>query len=267
MFEILKNIGLSDKEAKIYLAMLDFGQALPGAIADRAGIKRTTAYFTLNELVKRGLASKIKIRGYYHYQPLNPHALLNRQHKVFSDLEQILPKLMARQGRLTNEPQVTLHYGREGVIQVMEDSLTTEGEIYGWANIDEASTGYLKDYYPEYIRKKNERKIWVRAILSEGPVGRRFQSKGKEELREAYLVPSDLFPFANEINIYEDKVFIISHQDKLAVLIRNKTIADTQRSLFKLTWLAALQLDPQGREFYDEVLQPSERLLLKFNKV
>ncbi len=262
MLEILKNIGFSEKEAQIYLAMLDFGQALPGTIADRAGVKRTTAYFTINELVKRGLASKIKIRGYYHYQPLNPHILLSKQHKVFSDLEQIIPKLITRQGRFNNEPQVTLHYGKEGVIHVMEDSLSSQGEICGWANVDEASTGYLKDYYPEYIRKKNQRGIWVRAILTEGPTGKQFQAKGKEELREAYLIPHRLFPFANEINIYDNTVFIISHKDKLAVLIKNKTIAETQRSIFKLSWLAAQQIDKEGSQFYASCLVPSERLLV-----
>ena len=250
MEEILKKIGLSEKEAKIYLALLDYGEALPGVIADRAGVKRTTAYFTLNELIKKGLASKIKIRGYYYYQPLNPNSLLEKQFNLYKDLETLMPSLLSRRDRFSVEPQITIYHGKEGVIQVMEDSLSAKGEIYGWANIDEASTGYLKGYYPEYIRKKNEKNIWVRAIFTDGPESKIFQKRGIKELRECYLIPKDQFPFANEINIYDDKVFLISHKDKLGILIRNQSIADTQKSIFKLGLIAAKFLDPEGVQFY-----------------
>lgn len=264
MKDILKNIGLTEKESAIYLALLDFGEALPGVIGDRAGVKRTTAYFTLNELVKRGLATKIKIGGYYHYQPLHPHSLLEKQHRLFQDLESIIPKLIARQGRFNVQPEITLHHGREGVIKVMEDTLSTTGEIYGWADIDEASTGYLNDYYPEYVRKKNERKIWVRAIFSDGPEGRKFQERGPKELREAYLIPGKAFPFANEINIYDDRIFIISHKDKLGIIIRNKNIAETQKSIFKLSFFAAQQIDKKGMTFYDKNLNPENRMIIEY---
>lgn len=59
---------------------------------------------------------------------------------------------------------------------------------------------------------------------------------GKEELREVYLVPKEKFPFENEINIYDDKVAIISHADKVGVIIQNQSIADTQKAIFKLAF-------------------------------
>lgn len=260
MEKILKGIGLSEKEAKIYLALLDFGEALPRVIANRSGVKRSTAYFTLNELVKKGIASKVKIGGYDYYQPISPQSLLDQQSKLFKDLESIVPDLVARQGRFSVQPQITIHHGREGVIHVMEDSLTTDGEIYAWANIDEAATGYLKDYYPEYIKKKNKKKIWVRAIFTGGPEGKKFQERGLKELREVYAIPEEIFPFANEINIYDDRIFIISHADKLGIIIRNKNIAETQRSIFKLSFYAAKKIDKEGRKFYENHLKEGQRL-------
>ena len=61
-------------------------------------------------------------------------------------------------------------------------------------------------------------------------------AKGKEELRELYFIPRNEFPFKNEINIYDDKVAIISHEDNVGVILQNKNIADTQRSIHKLTF-------------------------------
>ncbi len=61
-----------------------------------------------------------------------------------------------------------------------------------------------------------------------------FKKFGEAELREIYLIPKEKFPFRNEINIYDDKVAIISHEDEIGVIIQNKNIADTQRSIFEL---------------------------------
>jgi hypothetical protein len=38
------------------------------------------------------------------------------------------------------------------------------------------------------------------------------------------------------INIYDDKVAIVSHQDQVGVIIENKNIADTQRSIFNFAF-------------------------------
>ena len=76
----------------------------------------------------------------------------------------------------------------------------------------------------------------VHAILLNNKMGQVFKDREKAEKREVHLVPADKFPMSNEINIYDDKVAIISHKDLMGVIIQNKQIADTQRSIFKLGW-------------------------------
>ena len=53
--EILKNIGLSPKEAKVYLAVLKLKKGLITSIAEQAGVNRTTTYDILEYLNKKGL--------------------------------------------------------------------------------------------------------------------------------------------------------------------------------------------------------------------
>ena len=64
--------------------------------------------------------------------------------------------------------------------------------------------------------------------------GLNFKKNSEKELREVYLVPSEKFPFENEINIYNDKISITSLKDKIGVIIQNQNIADTQRAIFNL---------------------------------
>ena len=51
-----------------------------------------------------------------------------------------------------------------------------------------------------------------------------------------YLIPKEDYPFKNEINIYDDKIAIISHEDKMGVIIQNANIAETQRSIFNFAF-------------------------------
>src|SRR3989338_4813909 len=53
----LKNLGLSDNEAKVYLAMLELGSATMLEISTKAGINRPTAYVQVESLKKLGLVS------------------------------------------------------------------------------------------------------------------------------------------------------------------------------------------------------------------
>ena len=59
----LQDAGLNETEAKIYLATLELGETNVGRIADKSGIKRTTIYLSLENLIKKGLISMIKKRG------------------------------------------------------------------------------------------------------------------------------------------------------------------------------------------------------------
>jgi len=56
--ELLKNLGFSDKETQVYLAVLKYGRIQPAALASALGINRTTVYSIAKELVKRGVVSE-----------------------------------------------------------------------------------------------------------------------------------------------------------------------------------------------------------------
>ena len=61
MFEqFLEEIGLSEKEAKIYLALLQVDSALISDLAEKTKINRTTVYPVLESLAKKGLVSELQ---------------------------------------------------------------------------------------------------------------------------------------------------------------------------------------------------------------
>lgn len=238
--EVLQNIGFSEKESKIYLALLELKEALPSVIAKRAGTKRPNTYFILEDLTKKGLASKVKKGGYYHFQSISPHSLVEGYKEKYLNLEQSLPELITLHESYTAKPQMSLFEGKEGLIRIMEDTLNASTDIFCWADVELAVTS-LKDYYPTYLKKRVENKIFLKGIFCDDKFAQKSQKKSKEELREVCLISKNDYPFKNEINIYDDKISIISHEDQVGVIITNQNIADTQRSIFKFAFKCARQ--------------------------
>jgi len=232
LISILEQNGLGEKEAKVYLALLELQQALPSTISRKTGVKRPTTYVILEALAEKGLVSHVSKKNLTYYQALDPRLLVEDRHEKYDSLLKSLPGLLSLHQRFATVPQMRLFEGKEGLIKIMEDTLTTSTEIFGWANVDLATTTLLKDYYPTYIRKKVEKNIWVRAIFGYDSEALKFKRNGPKELREVYLIPKEKFPFKNEIDIYDNKVAILSHADAVGIIIENTNIADTQRSIF-----------------------------------
>ena len=229
----LQSIGLSEKEAVTYLTLLELNESLPGTISRRSGIKRPTTYVILDQLQKKGIVSHVNKKGNLFYRAVEPQLILEEEQNKFNKLRAILPELEKLNQKFEVTPQMSVYEGKDGLIQIMEDTLTTKTDLCCWAN-PQIAMELLEDYYPYYVEKKVERKIWLRGIFCSDSIGEELKAKGKEELREVYLIPSEKFPFKNEINIYDDKVAIISHQDQIGIIIQNKNIADTQKSIFNL---------------------------------
>lgn len=250
LINILKNIGFSEKEAKIYITLLELNEALPSSISRKSSIKRSTTYQILSQLQKRGIVSSIKKHSSLYFQAVEPKTFLDGKREEYStlkqsidDLEHALPELLNLHGKYTATPQMSVFKGPEGLIQIMEDTLTTSTEILCWANITMSVHTILEDYYPAYIKKKIKKGIKLKGIFPYEKASLKFKKLGKKELREVYLIRKEDCPFENEINIYDDKVAIISHKDQVGVIIQNQSIADTQRAIFELGFKAAKLLE------------------------
>ena len=62
----------------------------------------------------------------------------------------------------------------------------------------------------------------------------------KKGLRERRFLPKEKFPFAGSVTIYGNKVALINQKTTVSgVIIENKEIAETLRTMFNLAWEAS----------------------------
>ena len=91
--EILKSLGLSDKEIKIYLSNLQLGSNLVQEIANFAELNRTSTYDLLKSLEKKGFVSYTIQSGKKFYQATKPNKLLDMLREREELVKKILPEL------------------------------------------------------------------------------------------------------------------------------------------------------------------------------
>ncbi|MFT7184027.1 MAG: sugar-specific transcriptional regulator TrmB [Oceanicoccus sp.] len=246
LIPLLKELGFNGKEAKIYLTLLELNGALPSTLARITGIKRTTIYGVLEGLRARGLVGSVQRKECCYYLGVAPELLLEAQKNKCKAVESLIPELNNLRTRYGVRPQMSIYEGVDGIIQIMEDTLEVEGEIFCWSAGTEAYEDLIfKNYHSLYSEKKNKLGIMIRGLFQYDDVGLELKRRGVADNREVYLISKDKFPFENEINIYNDKMSIISHKDQVGVIIQNQAIADTQRSIFKFAFEYAKMLEPQ----------------------
>src|SRR5688572_4663392 len=111
---ILKHAGLSDKPSRVYLAALVLGGATVQQLAKAAGLKRTTIYYTLEELLRLGAVVETRRNKKTYYIAEEPAGLLKAARKRVADFEDNLDELEEKKNSIYKVPRVYFLYGPQG---------------------------------------------------------------------------------------------------------------------------------------------------------
>ncbi len=233
---ILKEIGLNKKESGIYLALVELGSAPVSKVAEKAKINRVTAYSILEKLIERGMANSVTKNKTKFFSATRPEAVSQELKRKAADFQKALPLFRRLEGE-ANLPHVKYFEGLEGIKAIYAQTLESKGEILNYANSREVREAW-PEYDEQYVAERVNRKIMLRGIAPLDRYGKKVQALDKENHREIKLVSSRKFTFTNEINIWDDKVAIISFKDDppIGVIIESQEIANTQRDIFKMAW-------------------------------
>ncbi|MBI4994324.1 hypothetical protein HZC21_01610 [Candidatus Peregrinibacteria bacterium] len=236
LIPVIKNIGLTDKEARVYLACLELGSNVVANIAGRARVNRVTAYDVLEKLIKKGMVNFMTKKGARFYNATDPQTVAAETKRKADDFKKALPDFKRLKGDAIH-PRIKYFEGLDGIKAIYEDTLNSKTEILNYANSRE-----IRDHWPtydsDYVTRRVKQKIFLRGIAPMDEHGKWVHERDKENFREIRLVPEKEFTFTNEINIYDDKVAIISYKDKplIGMIIESLEIANTQRDIFKMAW-------------------------------
>jgi HTH-type transcriptional regulator, sugar sensing transcriptional regulator len=110
---LLKKTKLNDKQARVYLAVLQLGKATASQIAELAQLKRPLTYVILDELVQQSYVTHIPEERTKRYTAIDPNMIAHELEHTAHDFKEMLPYLRSMQ-RKAGKPYVTYYHGVDG---------------------------------------------------------------------------------------------------------------------------------------------------------
>ena len=92
--EVLKKVGLSEGEIKVYSALLEIGVTSINSIHEKAGMDRRNIYDILNKLIERGLVSYIEENGKRTFKVSDPSKIISYIEEKKTDLEGVRSEVL-----------------------------------------------------------------------------------------------------------------------------------------------------------------------------
>jgi HTH-type transcriptional regulator, sugar sensing transcriptional regulator len=240
--QTLKKLGFHEKKASIYIALLELGEGSIIELAKKTGLKRTTVYNILPEMVQEGLVRTGVKKKHRFFFIENPNNLKQDYQDKIHLIDKLLPELRAIHNIIPHKPKITFYEGVGGMKELYQDTLDS---LHG-GDIILSYTGF-KDYYkfmPReymdwYVEERVRRKIRIRMIVPDFPTTREILSQAQSTLREIKVVPEEKWQFSADTEIYANKVALISHTENfMGVILESKEINLMQRMAFEIMWNA-----------------------------
>lgn len=243
IFSAITKIGLEEKEAVVYTNALELGEASMTELARRAGLKRSTCYGAVGQLLLLGLISEIKKGKRKAYSAVHPRRLVELSRFRARQIEDALPELVALYSTPKAKPKIQVLEGLHGIRALYQElyrSLSMKEEALWFTRIGalqacvpEAITEYkrmLRTLNNPRIRELNfgddEGKQWAQDM-------KRFQGKN-----HSIRILSPVFEYGLSDNlIFGNKLVIFSlSQEAFVITIESKEITKTYRALFEWAW-------------------------------
>ncbi len=233
----LKNVGLNEKESKIYTTLLELKESSVAKISKKAGINRSLSYFILSDLEKKGFVSYIIKNNIKFYKPIEPQKILNLLEEKKKSFQSILPQLIELSKKSGVKPQIEILEGKEGIKTILNEVLRLKKEwfAYNVPGKGPETLGYLIDNFENQRQKK---KILLKVMCINTPQGKKRGadfSKMKftqvKYMKDAYESPASNWIYGDRFVIifwYEDSPF--------AIRIIDRKLADSYKKYFNALW-------------------------------
>jgi sugar-specific transcriptional regulator TrmB len=222
----LIDAGLTRDQAVVYEILLKLGQKpasdIAKALPQSHSLSRPQVYKVLDDLIVRNLVDKHdQVGKVATFSVTHPDQLATQlaiakaaRNDQFERAEKVLPQLTSLFNLTSGRPGVQYFEGKNGLWQVLEDTLTTQEEILTYADLEAINT-YIPEINAEYVAIREDKNIKKRGLVVDSPAARKFLASYTGAVTTTKLIPSSqhLDVFQTIIQIYDNKVSYMTMSD------------------------------------------------------
>lgn len=231
---ILNDVGLTNAEIKIYIALLGLGTSTAGPILEKTGLQNSVVHLTLHKLVEKGFVSFVKKGSVKHYHPVDPNYLVKFIDEKKKRIEALVPLLVSQQQKVErNEAEV--FEGLAGLKAMLHEFIkdAKKGDEYLFFSFYVKNPKEFENvfkFYNDFDKERERRGLVTKGIV---PTALKPLLKGRK-MRTLLFVD---FPISTNISICKDKViFTPWEEQKISFLIKSRQLADSFRVYFYSIW-------------------------------
>ncbi|HLC56396.1 MAG TPA: helix-turn-helix domain-containing protein [Candidatus Nanoarchaeia archaeon] len=246
-FNILKDIGFTSGEIKVYLALLKLGQSSTGPISKESQVSRSKVYNILDKLNKKGLVGSIMKGKINYFQAMPPKRILNfmdGKNKLFEKqrgfVANMISTLELKEKTHKLETKAFLYSGLKsiknfymGILDELSkgDSYYVIGASYG--ENQPGTKAFFKNYHAQRVKKKIFLLMLANSNSKNALVSTTYKH-AKIRFLPQYLISNMIIVF------YKNKSFIFFlSEEPIGFLIENKEITHGFKTYFDAFWKIA----------------------------
>jgi HTH-type transcriptional regulator, sugar sensing transcriptional regulator len=233
----LTELGLSEQEADVYLALLRIGGSIASKIAREAGMPRTAVYPILKTLAHKNciLVYFRKNKKFYYAQ--KPQKIISAFQNKLKGLESIIPFLESAEKRKDTvfglrfiETREELHQFYFDILDEYKNkSYSIIGDVSAWEKGD-------AEFLYKYRKARSRAKVKTKSLVTYTSKSLLNPEEFSRQLREVKYLPKK-YSFDCTMGIFDDKISIVSpNLNSIAVIISIPEMVSIFKSMFEIIW-------------------------------
>ena len=250
----VQQAGLTEGEAKVYLALLKIGISTTGPIIEESGVANWIIYRILNSLIDKGLVAYITKEKTKYFSAANPQRIIDfieeRKEKLDDDknaITKILPQLLAMTQQ-SGETSIQIYEGFKGFLTAWElcHVKLKKGDEYHCLGIYPVQEEKFHAYWKKDHKRRVKTGFKGKMLFNKGTSKEILKNRNSYWGCESRYMPSDMqtpawfVVFKDVVSIYlqtrkfEDDGTLV--KKPLSIVIFNKEIAKTFEAYFQDYW-------------------------------
>ncbi|MEK6845362.1 MAG: helix-turn-helix domain-containing protein [Nanoarchaeota archaeon] len=237
---ILEDLGLTQNEIKIYLALLDLGSSSAGKIIDKSHLQNSVTHRALNSLIEKGLINFILEGRRNIYQATNPENFFQFMEEKKVRFEQILPELKLKQKLAGKKENAVIYKSVKGIKEIYNNLISTNAKEYNtFGGGKEVTYEVMGEFWWKNLHTRRiANKLPARQIFDE--TIRKFgEELNKRPLSKVRFLPQQFAQLTETIIVGNKVGIIVFARHPYGFLIEDKIVAESYRKQFELMWRLA----------------------------
>ena len=241
---LLKEIGLTNGETKVYLSLTEIGESTVGPIAKDADVSLSKIYEILENLIKKGLVSHIVKNNTKYFLSTDPERIIDylegkKKEIIHSEnqIKEILPSLKAQKGKHESKTKATLYEGIRGIKSFYESVLrnSKSREEILVIGLPRYAAERHEGYFLDWNKRRSKKGIKIKLIFNYDAkeLGKKREKIKLTDVR--YLTKELITPAW--ILIYNKGVATIHlTKDPICTFIKDDEVVNSYKNFFNLLW-------------------------------